>query len=517
MSGSMNSAATGFPRFALIFSALFVLSALPVALSDLLPLVDYPNHLARMYILAHLPTSPTLQAFYAVEWGPIPDLAMDSIVPTLSRVVPLIWAGKLFVLLTFLLLTGGVAALNRVLFGRWTAWPCLAFLLLYNRVFLWGFLNYLFGVGLALCATALWIALRGRGIALRLVVGVVLALAVYFSHLMAFGVYGLLLGGYEAGLLWRRRAAVRVWIENLAVAGMPFIPPFLILLLGSPALMSATINFGSFGRKFDMPFSVFDNYSRPFDIACFAVACIGLAVAFWRRWIRLAPGMGPSLFLLTAAFLLLPSQLFTASGADHRLPVAIALAIVGATSWEAPHPAGERRFLAAAGVLLVIRLGVVAAAWQATEREYAPVVAAFDRVPVGSRIAVAFPGSVVHAGGIPMVHLPVWAIAEREAFVPTLEAYANQQPVRLQTPYQELANAVPPGKLWNALALGSQLLTPALRDQFERYDFVIFVGAKPFTVAAGGGLEPAYMGSLVKLYRLTHQTGASNSAKAPAP
>src|SRR5579885_2635538 len=110
MSGSMNSAATGFPRFALIFSALFVLSALPVALSDLLPLVDYPNHLARMYILAHLPTSPTLQAFYAVEWRPIPDLAMDSIVPTLSRVVPLIWAGKLFVLLTFLLLTGGVAA-----------------------------------------------------------------------------------------------------------------------------------------------------------------------------------------------------------------------------------------------------------------------------------------------------------------------------------------------------------------------------------------------------------------------
>src|SRR5689334_14531454 len=152
-----GSSSTGLPRPALVFTALLVLAAMPVLPSTILPLLDYPNHLARMYVLAHLPESATLQTYYAIDWHALPNLAMDATVPFLSRIVPLVWAGKIFVLATFLLLAGGTALLHRALFGRWTLWPCLAFLLLYNRVLLWGFLNYLFGVGLALCAFASWV------------------------------------------------------------------------------------------------------------------------------------------------------------------------------------------------------------------------------------------------------------------------------------------------------------------------------------------------------------------------
>ena len=42
-------------------------------------------------------------------------------------------------------------------------WPLLAFLLLYNRMFLWGFLNYLFGVGVALIGVALSRSFATRG------------------------------------------------------------------------------------------------------------------------------------------------------------------------------------------------------------------------------------------------------------------------------------------------------------------------------------------------------------------
>ncbi len=71
-------------------------------------------------------------------------------------------AGKVFIALTFALLAGGTMALHAALHRRWSPWPLLAVFFLYNSVFLWGFLNYLFGLGLALFACALWVRLRTR-------------------------------------------------------------------------------------------------------------------------------------------------------------------------------------------------------------------------------------------------------------------------------------------------------------------------------------------------------------------
>lgn len=508
-----EKSAAYWPHPGLVFAALFLLCAVPVSLGTILPLVDYPNHLARMYLLTHLPSSPTLQTFYAIDWHPVPNLAMDAVVPLLSRIVPLVSAGKIFVLLTFLLLAGGAAGLHRVLFGRWTLWPCLAFLLLYNRVLLWGFLNYLFGIGLALCGFAAWVALRERHWAIRIAVGTVFALATYFSHLAAYGVLGLLVVGYEAGALWRRRAQLAECAVALVVAGLPFIPA-LVVLAGSASALSGQISFGSPWRKLDMPFSIFDNYSRPFDVACFVIAVVGLVVAFRRRWIRLEPSMALPLLLLGLAFLALPSQLFTASGADHRLPLVLALVLVGATSWVEPRPRTERRFLACAGLLFIVRLGVVAANWHASDRDYGEILAAFDGIPVGSRIAVAYPGTAIHAGGTPLVHLPVWAIAEREAFATTLLASPAQQPVVFQPRYRELADLLPPARLWNAFRGGAPLDAPQ-RAALERCDFVIFTDAKPFRLTDANGLAPTYLSPRLQLYRLTHQSDGESSVKEP--
>src|SRR5215469_17998757 len=117
--------------FIALFCTLLVLAAVPLFLSELPPLLDYPNHLARMHLLPSLP-SPVLRTFYRVTWAPLPNLAMDGVVPLLAAFMPLAWAGKVFILLTFLLLAGGTAAIYRALFGMWSLWPCLAFLLLYS-------------------------------------------------------------------------------------------------------------------------------------------------------------------------------------------------------------------------------------------------------------------------------------------------------------------------------------------------------------------------------------------------
>ena len=59
------------------FALLFLVAALPILRAELPPLFDYPNHLARMDLLARLAGSQALQRYYELHWRVIPDLGMD--------------------------------------------------------------------------------------------------------------------------------------------------------------------------------------------------------------------------------------------------------------------------------------------------------------------------------------------------------------------------------------------------------------------------------------------------------
>ena len=187
-----------------------------------------------MHILSALPTSEFLQRCYEISWRALPNLAMDLTVPPLAGWLPLAWAGKVFVISTLCLLAGGAAVLHRILFSSWSAWPLLAFLLLYSRTFLWGLLNYLFGVGLSLFALALWIALANRPW-IRLAAGTAMALCLFFAHLLAFGLYGILVMGYEAGVILQKRLSLARLPGALVLAGATFLPAIAIYLLLTPA------------------------------------------------------------------------------------------------------------------------------------------------------------------------------------------------------------------------------------------------------------------------------------------
>jgi hypothetical protein len=485
------------PRaFAALFAALFVLAALPVLRSAIPPLVDYPNHLARMAILAHLAQDATLQQFYVLAWRPVPNLAMDALVPPLLAVLPLEAAGRVFVLLTFLLLAGGVALVHRALYGRWSAWSLLVFLVLYNRLLLWGILNYLFGLGLAFCALAAMLALRERP-AWRAAAGVVIALLLYFAHLMALGVYAVLLLGVEATTL--RRAPLAT-LRRLAIAGAPFVLPLAILLAGGGG-EGGPVAFTPLSRKPDLLFSVFDLYHRPFDVACFALAVAGIGVALWRRWLALAPALMLPLVLLAILYVVIPTQMMGASGIDRRLPLALALLICSGIAWIAPRPGLERAFLAVAAVLFLARLATVGASWEASDREYRPLLASLDSLPSGSRLAVAAPPEATNVQATPLVHLPVLAAAQRDAFVPTLFAFRGQQPVAFTPTYAALAQATSPDHLWHGFVDGPPL-GPAGRALLARYDYIVFTGVRPFALADLAGLVPVFLAPRFQLFRV---------------
>src|SRR6266853_104807 len=61
----------------------------PLAWVSVPRLVDYPNHLARMWILLQNGKIPELADNYIVHWRLLPNLAMDLVVPLLAQIMPI--------------------------------------------------------------------------------------------------------------------------------------------------------------------------------------------------------------------------------------------------------------------------------------------------------------------------------------------------------------------------------------------------------------------------------------------
>jgi hypothetical protein len=490
------------------FALAMMLVVAPVFSTVLPPLLDYPNHLARMHLLAE-----GGDAFYAVRWAALPNLAEDLIVPPLARLMPLDIAAKLFLVMIFALLSGGAIWLNRVASGGWRLWPLLAFLFLYNRTFLWGFLNYLFGVGVALCGAASWLALERTRYWLRILFSSLLALACYFSHIAAFGFYALVIIGIEAEPTATELRA-RLWPalgRRIFVAAAQFVAPMVLLLGGSRQAAPGTISYGAIWRKADLLFSLFDNYDRMFDITCFALFLGLVCVLAWARRLGLARRLAWATAIVFVIYLLLPSQIYGGSGTDHRLPTTLFLLLVAASAPRFPN----RRVAAAVGVgaalLLVVRLGVIERVWREADRVYSADLVGIDALPRGAKLAIAHPAGLFHVAPVPEVHLAALAVSRRGAFVPTLFAIPGQQPIALKPGFAELAAATQPQRLWQVLVDTDEPGHTGLPAPLEHYDFVVLTDLGPIQMPSNRCLAPFFVQPTFQIFMIVHNLDCSGA------
>ena len=91
----------------------------PLLVVDVPPLVDYPNHLARVFVLASLPHDPAIATFYAARWAIIPNLALDLVAPPLLAFLPVHDVGRLLIAAAVLLPVLGTVAYGTALKSRW--------------------------------------------------------------------------------------------------------------------------------------------------------------------------------------------------------------------------------------------------------------------------------------------------------------------------------------------------------------------------------------------------------------
>ncbi|MEM8772289.1 MAG: hypothetical protein AAGD92_11620 [Pseudomonadota bacterium] len=208
---------------ALAVSILFLFHPLGVG-------ADYPNHLARAFIETAIDGSAALQQYYEISYSFVPDFTIELFVPRLMPLFGLYGAGALVVAAAVVMGPLAGMALSRTLHGGAGAWvPLLGFAAVFNRNLEFGFINFLFGLGLGLFCFALWVRLgpgwRRTGV-----------IAIGGAVVAANHILGFLFLGYIA-LLWEaanytsgKRGRLHDFLFGLTVRdGLAFLPGLLLI------------------------------------------------------------------------------------------------------------------------------------------------------------------------------------------------------------------------------------------------------------------------------------------------
>jgi hypothetical protein len=486
------------------------LALAPVLLVTVPPLADYPNHLARMHVIATSGTDPDLVRYYEIHWQIIPNLIMDMVVPLFARVTDIYHAGQAFTVICVLVVATGVLALNRALFGGWPVIGLAALPLLYNHIFLVGLMNYWFGVGLALWATAAWVALRERPG--RLPVSALFALGLFFSHIFAVGVYGLALLALELWRLRKRRSEpLGARLADFAATGLPFLP-IAALLLASPTWELAGTNEWSLAAKLDGLRFVVSTYADFVDLALAAGLLAVLAWAAVLRELKVHPAAWILLGLGALVYLAMPNVTHTAYLVDQRLPIAIILIAIGMIRLEAPSRIADGGIVLVLLFLLAVRIAEVGITWSALSRQEADVLASTKLITErGARVLVAQSDdtSDVDALDYGLAHAGCLAIIERSALVADTFVFAGKQIMAVRPAYRRLAESTDTElpsieDLANdGMSLASSSDAPYWQKWQDKFDYLyVMYAADDFTNPAPDALTLVYSGKRFRLYKV---------------
>jgi hypothetical protein len=492
-----------------LFLACVGVATIPIFSDRYLSINDYLNHLARGAVLLNYQSNPAFAQFSAPNWQMLPNLALDVWILVFGQILPVEIAGKLFVTATLALMLGGTICLHRVAFEKWSLWPFLAIVLLYNRLLLVGLLNFLFGIGLWLFVLSLWIYLRPGRPLIRTSALTVGALAVFFVHLFAFGILAVTIAAYEFVVFSSGDRPLHNRLLDLVVSEIPFLPVIAILIVFSPHSDTSTIvGYRDIWTRI-LGFAAPILYDWRVDAACYLILFVLVAWAVSGRAICVNWPLAAGVIALFALQFCMPNVIMTAEGGDRRIPIPMMLLAIAATDPKKASRQLRLAFVLVTAATFPLRIITIQQHWSQDQPAYAAAWAALSRIPAGARVATAFAPDVFDNFAAPMIALPfipVWNIIPQGGFTQTLFASPTQQPLVLTPKYAALAAATPPGDIWQAFVVrtGAAACAPAskLISALRGYDYVIFVDRRDFRVCHFSLLQPVVDGRYAQVFRV---------------
>lgn len=486
----------------LCIAVALVAVAAPGLLVRMPPLLDYPNHYVRIWLLAGGINSAPLSNIYATDWNAAwTNVGIDLVARFVGPIIGARTLAPLLLAAALALPPLGAIMLHRRVFGGWRAWQVGIPIVAFATTLLAGFLNYHIGIGLALLAASLdpWMERRCTPVQI-LIARLAIATGLLIVHIFSLGFYAVLLGGLTLGpqlsRLWSQGELRRTVLRVIAVGATTAVPlvAFAILAPKLPGNGSHLIEWGptTWRYKLDVLGCALGTYDPLIDTLFFAPFVAVAVVAFFRRSLGAHQGLLVSAAGLAVLSMIAPQWAAETAWVDTRLPIMALLTLFAALD---PRPASARVTAVMTAALLALVVGRAAwigHVWDLRQADVRSIDRAIAQVPAGAAVmplehrpsyrgkAAAPIGRYFHFGSN-VFHLYTLVVSERRAFSPLVFTQPGKQPLRVRPPYDVLS--VPNGgrspmlsvlgrrhPKWNEIA-------PYLPYWKSRFDYALMLNA----------------------------------------
>jgi hypothetical protein len=296
-----------------------LLMVIPIWLVRYPPIIDYPNHLARWFMLAHIhDPGYGFGRMYSVHWGPYPYALVDFIAVGLQHFVNIYLAGRLILtmrvlsvpLATWFFLRQASPGNEYLALG--------AVLITYNPQFMMGSVQMEFSVAMCFLALGLWIIFLAHPNIWNwcLFMGVVTLL--YLAHVVGFAVAGVTLTAFAV--------IARKPLRLLFLSWLGFVPgcvAFLYIRLWMAHVATPeAIGFSPLKSKLlALPYPFRGNH-KAFDLAVIAAICtLAIVVALKDKESRLRIPWFATAVALVIVYFAAPAQIGDGGYFDVRILV----------------------------------------------------------------------------------------------------------------------------------------------------------------------------------------------------
>jgi hypothetical protein len=402
------------------FLGLMVLATMvPLIAPSIPPLTDLPEHMGRYRIQLSDPSSPLRSEYFSFHWAFIANLGVDLLIVPMAALFGLELGVKLIVIAIVMLTATGILWIAREAHGRVPAPALFALPLAYCFPLIWGFLNYLLSMALALNAYALWLRLgRLQRWRLRHAVFVVIGLVLTVAHVFGWAVLCLLAFGAETV---RARDAGHKFLLSLWKGGLACLslaPPLLLLVLWRSGDASGqNADWFIWQAKYIYMISVLRNTSMIFDLTCVYLLWGLIAFGLAGVWVRMNRTLGIAALMLILAYVLLPRILFGSAYADMRLAPYVMLVATIALTLKTPSRRQAAIVATVATGVFLVRIVLLTQGFAAHDVANRRQLEALDHIRPGSRVFVQVALQCVGKWETTrMDHLGAMAIVRRGAF-----------------------------------------------------------------------------------------------------